>query len=98
MLEKNLLLQELKAFKKILKSGTALMSTVANWDHVECLKQLVDAGRDVNDQAFMFAVKGGYVDCSKELIVAGAEIDQNKWIFSKWNVKKLLKGGECCRH
>ena len=74
--EENLLLQELKSSKKILKSGTALMSAAANWGNVECLKQLVDAGRDVNDQAFMFAVKEGYVDCSKVLIVAGAEIDQ----------------------
>ena len=49
--------------------------------HVDCLRELVAAGAEVNIQendgwtALMLAAQNGHVDCLRELVVSGAEVN-----------------------
>ena len=75
-----------------------------NQGHVECLKELIAAGADLNKEdkdgytALWIAAGQGHVECLKELIAAGADVSMSPLICAIWNenakrVKGLLKSG-----
>ena len=51
-------------------------------DHVECLKELIAAGANINKEdndgvtALTFAGNNGHVRCLKELIASGADVNK----------------------
>ena len=63
----------------------------SNQGHVECLKELIAAGADINKEnksggtALIYCfMDQGHVECLKELIAAGADINKqdNVWLDS----------------
>ena len=72
------------------------MDSAANQGHIECLKELIAAGADINkedkdgDTALYSAANQGHIECLKELIAAGADINKE----DKDGVTAL---SQCCK-
>ena len=63
-------------------SGTTPLMHAALKGYIQCVKELITAGADVNrynekgQTALIYAAFKGYVECVKELIAAGANVNQ----------------------
>ena len=61
---------------------TQLCHSAAIQGHIECLKELIAAGADINKEdkdgrtALWTAANQGHIECLKELIAAGADINK----------------------
>ena len=76
------MLQGLISTKKITDGVTAFDLVLQAKGNVECLKELIAAGADINKEdndggtALYSAANQGHVECLKELIAAGTDVNK----------------------